>query len=332
MKTIIIRCDAGDIPNLGTGHIIRCITICKYLIKKYRFKKKTFIFLIKTKKKFKTGKKILDLEKFNYKSLPNKVKDFSLDEIKIIKKFDPKLVLIDRLGSVNKNFLSSLKKSKIKTVLIDNNSNLKKYSDFYFNPFIFKKIKKRDKNQGYDYSIFPSILIKKKIKPQIAHKKKIKIFLFFGGFDYNKISLRIIKILKDIENIEFIINKKMAAYLKMKNYSIYNNKNFYDKLSISDYAIISGGLIVFDAIKYNLPIISVPQYFHQKKTIFNLGKKKLVYYVKLDKNLKKNIINIFNEFRYKQSMINNMRYSQRKFVQNLKYKMIFREIKKQYEN
>ena len=57
----------------------------------------------------------------------------------------------------------------------------------------------------------------------------------------------------------------MAAYLKMKNYSIYNNKNFYDKLSISDYAIISGGLIVFDAIKYNLPIISLPQYFHQKK-------------------------------------------------------------------
>ena len=92
--------------------------------------------------------------------MPNKVKDFSLDEIKIIKKFDPKLVLIDRLGSVNKNFLSSLKKSKIKTVLIDNSSNLKNILIFIL-IHLFLKNKKRDKNQGYDYSIFPSILIKK---------------------------------------------------------------------------------------------------------------------------------------------------------------------------
>jgi spore coat polysaccharide biosynthesis predicted glycosyltransferase SpsG len=105
-KNIIIRCDGGEIPNLGTGHVIRCVTICKYLIKNYGFKKKNFIFLIKTKKKFKIGKKILDLERFNYKNFPNNIKDFSLDEVNIIKKFNPKLVLIDRLGFVSKKYLS----------------------------------------------------------------------------------------------------------------------------------------------------------------------------------------------------------------------------------
>jgi spore coat polysaccharide biosynthesis predicted glycosyltransferase SpsG len=329
MKNIIIRCDGGEIPNLGTGHVIRCVTICKYLIKNYGFKKKNFLFLIKTKKKFKIGKKILDLEKFNYENFPNNIEDFSLDEVNIIKKFNPKLVLIDRLGFVSKKYLSILRKSKIKSILIDNSSKFKKYSNFYINPLIFNKIKK---NEGYNYSIFPSILIDKKDRPQSSHKKKIKVFLFFGGFDYNGITLKIIRILKDIKNIDFIIDKRMAIHFKNKNYSTYDNKNFYNNLSNSDYAIVSGGLIVFDAIKYNLPTICVPQYFHQKKTILNLEKKKLISYLRLDKNLKKNILNLFNEFRYKPSVTHKMKYFQRKFIHNLKYKIVLEEIKNQYEN
>ena len=333
MKNIVIRCDAGNIPNLGTGHIVRCVTICKYLIKKFKINKNKFLFLIKTKNKYLAGKKILDLEKFNYKTLPNKIKDFSLDEINIIKRLNPKIILIDRLGSVNKNFLSSLKESKIRTILIDNKSYLKKKSDLYLNPLIFNNTKKNYKNQGYKYSIFPSLLLKKKIKPKkISKNKKIKIFLFFGGYDYNNIAQKILKLLNNIKNIEFIISKKMITYSKLNSYTTYNSKNFYEKMSISDYAIISGGLIVFDAIKYNLPIISIPQYLHQKKTLLNLKNKKMIKYVNLDKNLNKNILNLLNDFNYKPSIINNMKYFQKKFIAKLQYKKIFKEINKLYEN
>ena len=56
MQKILIRCDAGNISQIGTGHLARCLTICKYLIKKFKFKKKNFIFLVKTNNKYKIAK------------------------------------------------------------------------------------------------------------------------------------------------------------------------------------------------------------------------------------------------------------------------------------
>ena len=33
MTQFLIRTDAAKIPEIGTGHLIRCLTIVKYLIK-----------------------------------------------------------------------------------------------------------------------------------------------------------------------------------------------------------------------------------------------------------------------------------------------------------
>ena len=162
MQKILIRCDAGKVSEVGTGHLARCITICRYLISKYKIKKKNFIFLTKTKKRFAISEEILRKEKFNYIAIPNKIKDYSSEELEIIKKINPKITIIDRLGVINKKFLLSLKKLSIKSILIDDKSNIRKKSNLYLNPLVFEKKKIKFQNQGFNYSIFPSILFAKK--------------------------------------------------------------------------------------------------------------------------------------------------------------------------
>ena len=41
---ILFRCDAGAVSEIGSGHLIRSITIAKILIKKYKIKKMKYCF------------------------------------------------------------------------------------------------------------------------------------------------------------------------------------------------------------------------------------------------------------------------------------------------
>tara|TARA_Y100000768_G_scaffold369203_1_gene333866 strand:- start:1194 stop:2195 length:1002 start_codon:yes stop_codon:yes gene_type:complete len=333
MQKILIRCDAGNISQIGTGHLARCLTICKYLIKKFKFKKKNFIFLVKTNNKYKIAKEILNTENFNYISLNNKIKDYSTKEISIIKKIKPKLVIIDRLNTINKKFLFSLKKENIRSVLIDDNSRIKNLSDLYFNPLIFKKGKKIFKNQGFDFSIFPSLMIKnKKNNKIIIKKKKIRLFLFFGGFDKKNLQSKIIKILFNNINYELIISEKYKPILKNKIKHYYNRKNFYNKMLISDIAIISGGLVLFDALFLKIPVICIPQYLHQKKNALILQEKKLIHYLGFNQNIEKKLFKLINKLKVNSLLINKMKYYQKKFLLKLKYKYIMKKIKYIYEN
>ena len=48
---------------------------------------------------------------------------------------------------------------------------------------------------------------------------------------------------------------------------------------ISDIAIISGGLVLFDALFLKIPVICIPQYLHQKKNALILQEKKLINFI-----------------------------------------------------
>jgi len=333
MREILIRCDSGNISEIGTGHLARSLTICKYLIKKFKFKKKNFLFLIKTSGKYKIAKEILEKEQFNFIKLDYKINDYSNKELEIIKKISPKIIIIDRLGSINKRFLISLKNENIKSVLIDDNSKFRKLANLYLNPLIFKRKSFNYKNQGFHYSIFPSILERYKKKSfKIKNKKKIKLFLFFGGFDKKKIHSKIFKILFTHSSYELIISEKYKPILKNKIKNYYNRKNFYNKMINSDIAIISGGLILFDALFLNLPVICIPQYLHQKKNALALKKKKLIHCIDFNKNIENKILKLIDQIKGSSLLLKKMKYYRSKFLLKYKYKFIMNEIKNLCEN
>ena len=59
INKIVFRCDAGNNPRVGTGHLYRCINIAEHLVKKYKINKKQIIFICKKKREFSISKKIL---------------------------------------------------------------------------------------------------------------------------------------------------------------------------------------------------------------------------------------------------------------------------------
>ena len=279
MKKIIFRCDAGKIKELGTGHLIRSLSLAKMLIKSRNIKKKDILFLIKTKKKYSISKKIIQRENFSYKSIDNSIRDFTNKEAKIILENNFDILIIDRLGKINLNFIKLIRKNKKKIICFDNFSKNRFLCDLSINPLIFEsEYKKTNHFSGYEYNILPSHLVKKKIK-RISKVKTI--FLSFGGYDIKNL----MKVTKRLFNENYRFN-----LVSINNKNSFDKKtNFYKKMERSDLVISSGGLTMFDALNFYKPVLAIPQYNHQFNNIKTLSKKGLVKLVR-----KKDLPNIFN--------------------------------------
>ena len=69
MINVIIRCDAGKHHQVGTGHVTRCISLAKSLIKSRIVKHEDVCFLTRDFTGYEYGKKIISKENFKYKTI-----------------------------------------------------------------------------------------------------------------------------------------------------------------------------------------------------------------------------------------------------------------------
>lgn len=297
-KRVIFRCDGGNVPEIGTGHIYRCLTIAKFLETK-KIKKKNILFISKKKNNFSKGFNLIKSAGFKVYSPESNIKLEKKIEINTLSLFSSELLIIDRLDKIKKRELIKLKKKHKKIVLIDSMSRYIKDSDLYLNPHI--KNKYTNKNFGLKYLILPGDKIKK------TKKKEKKIFLYFGGYDNKNILKKTINILSKINfNLKICIEKKHEKFCKdfnNLNFIFLNKKNFFLHLKNSNFAIISGGLILYCALKYNVPNISIPQYNHQELNILKIKKLNGTVMLHASK-LKQKLENILKKFNNK-SYINN---------------------------
>jgi len=270
MFSYLFRVDAGNIAELGTGHLFRCITIYNYLLKK-GIKKEQLQFVIKSKKNYSLAKEILNKRKISFISIDNKIKDFSKKELNFLKSFKSKVIIFDRLSSINKTFLDGLKSNYKRIIGIDIKKKSNLNIDLHINP-LQNKFTLNKKSKNYKNNILPSVFSKKILKNKINSKKKLSIFTFFGGYDFKNINEKIQKI-------------NRFAWLNIKN----NERNFYLNLNKADIVICSGGLSIFDAIYFNKIIIAIPQYNHQLINLRLLFNKKICFLIKTDKNFDKNL-------------------------------------------
>tara|TARA_B100000795_G_scaffold10611_1_gene7458 strand:- start:795 stop:1787 length:993 start_codon:yes stop_codon:yes gene_type:complete len=325
-ENILFRCDAGKIAELGTGHLMRSISLAKLLVKNSICKEKNIIFLVKVNKRYELAKKILLKEKFKFKIVDISINDYSRDELDLILKNKFKTIIIDRIGAINKLFLKILQNKNKKIILIDDSSNNKKKVDLAINSLIFKNVIK-DQLSGLEYMILPSFFVKKNDKK----KNKIeKVFVSFGGFDKNNIIKKIYKIFSNFKEIQFFIdssNKKNS-----KNIFFYNRDNFFKKMSESDLVICSGGLTSFDAINLNIPTLCIPQYKHQIRNIKTASEMGLLRYIKNDKNLVLEVKMIMTKILNKKFKLIEMKKKQKKFSNIKKINIMIKKIKNIHEN
>ena len=284
MYSFVFRVDSGSIPELGTGHLYRCIKIYNYLIKK-KVNKNKILFIIKTKGNYKTSKKILKQFDIKYISIDSKIRDATLEENLFLKKFPAKVIIFDRLTRINNNFLKKIKKNFRKVAGIDLLVNKNTKIDLQINP-LNNNFNNTKKLQNFKNNILPSIYEKK----NFSNKKKLKtIFTFFGGYDFKKIKKKILNL--KVTNTKFLIPTK--------------KKNFYEQMQKSDLVLCSGGLTVFDAIYLNKIVIAVPQYEHQLKNLKVLKKKEVISICKINSYFNNNMLKLIEKslnFTYNQKL------------------------------
>jgi|TARA_B100001964_G_C14249264_1_gene609030 spore coat polysaccharide biosynthesis predicted glycosyltransferase SpsG len=312
---VLFRCDAAYIKGIGSGHLIRCIVIARTLEKYFKFKKKDFLFIIKSVDKYILGRKIIN--KYNYSFLQIKKNITKINEIKTLMKFKSKLLIVDKYKFYDTSTYNAVKKNFEKIILID--AYNKKYKNIkYLNPTF-------NKANIYKPSILiiPSLLIQKSINKKINNEIK-NIFIFFGSFDFKKIQLRIINLLNKIEgNFKIFISENYKSkFKKVKGLIYYNENNFFSYLKKSDLAITSGGLIMYDVMNLNVPLIIFPQIKHQILNSNYYKKNKCLISILLNKNLSNNFINAFKIIKDRKSRYSMIKRQQKIFTKKKRQKIL----------
>ena len=277
---ILIRTDGGEIPEIGTGHVKRTIFLAKKLLIDKGFNNSKIIFISQNIKEYEYGRRLIIKEGFRLKKISKECEN-NLQELNEIKKLNGNIIIFDKL-SINPEIIKGLKKEKSKVIVFDAKNESIYYADLIINALVKTSFKKKNLLEGSKYLITEPIEKKFNIK----NKNKENIFICFGGYDYKNYTSKLLKIISQISHscafhiVTGITNNKLKKTIKElsinheNNFYFYENPiEFYKILAEADIAIVSGGLILYDCVRYGVPSISVAQYQHQKETILEFSKK-----------------------------------------------------------
>ena len=334
-KEIIFRVDAAKLSTVGTGNLYRSIFLSNKLKKKFKLKKNNILFLTKTTNEYSISKKILLQNKINFKNCTYTFKDYSLNELNLINNYKSNLLIIDKyMKKISKKFILKLKQNHKKILLIDDISSFRNLCDLSVNPMSYNIPNLRIGKIGYKYNILPSYDFISKKRKKIV-KKKFFVFLFFGGYDKKKITIKILNKFKNLKlNLKFFVNKNFKNRIDkrfIKNLNFFDYKNHFEKLYHSDLSINNGGLAMMDAIIFKKPTICIPQYKHQKINIENLNKSKAVFFSNLNDTNK--IVKIIKNVINKKINLKQIQLAQNKIINlddmnktlNIIYKLYFKK-------
>ena len=275
--------------SIGLGHIYRSITLAK------NFKKKNIQFLIL--KKYYNKKKLIDII---FKKNALKVNYINSNNIKMIfNVYTSELIIFD-VPKLKLSIMNIAKKYFNKTVIIDDENNLKYYNcDIIINQNSYaNKLKYNFKNKnitklfGHKYTILKSNL---NWNNNSKLNKKIKnIFLIFGGTDvknyYSKFSKKLSNYNLHVNVLNEIIKKKLSKIKNKKNIKIHKNKKIDEILKKNniDLVISCCGSVLYEIFLYKVPIITVLCVGNQKNAFDFYSEKKAIIRSNVN-NIKKNI-------------------------------------------
>ena len=311
-KKVIFRCDGATLPEIGTGHIRRCIAIANALVKCKKCKVEDIGFVSRRTKNYNIGFRLIKTSGFQIEKIPDhKLIWNTKKEAIALKNLDPLVLIIDRL-STKFNWIKELPS---RLVCFDDIGSGAAKADAVINGILHKLNSNNNRYIGYKYLFLENTnkkLINKKLSSKISY-----IVASFGGYDHRNLTSFFLDTIKD--NVFFLNNrvkidilvgkgnkqkmnkwKKKIQELRKKNFL--NIKllvfvpDFFKKLAKADIAILSGGITVFNALYTGTPVIGIAQYKHQLDTLKNLESYNAVKLGCENMSLKKvDFINSFND-------------------------------------
>jgi UDP-2,4-diacetamido-2,4,6-trideoxy-beta-L-altropyranose hydrolase len=280
----------GHGKELGFGHIYRCINLANSL------KCNNIHFLVED---FGNAKNILIKNKYSNIQLLEKGINSKSDIEKSIKYLNDEkidILIIDRY-KINKKYASEMKKC-VKTVMIADLKEKDFDVDLVINGFIGFKNKNIKNKYGGKCLVGPKyqILNNKFSKKNIKKQRKESLLVTFGGFDDEKISLKLLKIILKMDlkiKIKIIlghnIKLKISDKKKILNKSIKiisNTNNMYKEMKNVKYGLCSGGITTYEFATLGIPFGIICQNKHQLITAKEWEKQEIAVNLGLSKSIK----------------------------------------------
>lgn len=262
MRKVLFRCDGGSVPEIGTGHVVRCLLLADKLRGTKEFE---ISFLMKD---YGGIKQVLDRGYKVYK-IPLE-KDELEETVNAIKDFSPEIFVIDRLDT-EEDYMKKIKETGVILITLDDVGAGQKYADITINAVRESGV---SLYEGPAYIVLPKTGTKEIEEPRDCKR----IFLSFGGYDHLNLTLKTMKALENMdEKVEIVAviggaykyRNELDDFLKKskRSFKVYSQpKNFGELLDQADVAVISGGFTLFEAMARCVPSIVICQYKHQVET------------------------------------------------------------------
>jgi spore coat polysaccharide biosynthesis predicted glycosyltransferase SpsG/ribosomal protein S18 acetylase RimI-like enzyme len=238
--------------GLGTGHITRVKRIIDTLTTKSLLKNNTITFI--------TNHQIHSSDYFHV--YVKNIDEAKNEVINIITKNSVDVVIFDCLDYCQEIY-EVCQVNLIFSIGIDTSNSNSKKLDLLINPAVYNKL-------SYLHGPMHSIHYEDIQELSSKNIKDIKkIFICFGGIDYQEHLIKIsplLKLLPKSYEINIVLsNQGHKKYIySAKNIKLYYQpNNFYELLKDSNIAIISGGIIFQEALYLGIPTFVMPQYKHQ---------------------------------------------------------------------
>jgi len=272
-RRILFRCDGGLIPELGTGHIVRCLILAKELVKKPHVE---VAFLMSD---YEEGMQIVEKQGHQvFRIREDEDEDFRT--IKTIQEFKPDIYVRDNLSS-KAELMSLIKSTGVILVSIDDTGEGAEFADITINPILHDG---KALYEGYDYLVLPYAEVQTKTTQlKVPDSRNKIVFASFGGYDHQNITQKFVESIGYSDgNVKFhiVVGNLYDRIDALQNIAqdnpdirIYKSpENYNELLQSADIAIISGGLTLFQAVAYGIPSLVISQYEHQKVNADRLEK------------------------------------------------------------
>ncbi|HIQ50776.1 MAG TPA: UDP-2,4-diacetamido-2,4,6-trideoxy-beta-L-altropyranose hydrolase [Nautiliaceae bacterium] len=267
---VIIRADSSS--TIGTGHIMRDLVLAK------KFKQKV-IFATRDLK----GNINYKIKEAGYQIAI--LKDNSYEEFsKIIKKYNPKTVVIDNY-EIDYEFEKRLKKEFDIILMVLDDTYKKHYCDILLNHNIYADAnrykglvpKHCELRCGKKYTLIRDEFIEAKKRIPNFKSSILNIFIAMGGADHSNKTIEILEVLKNFKNIKANVvitsaNKnldKLKEYVQNKEWiNLYiDTNNIASIMENSNLAIVTPSVILNEVFFMELPFIAIKTASNQEEMV-----------------------------------------------------------------
>ena len=264
---VLFRVDSSS--KIGLGHLMRCLVLAE------QYKKDNIIFAAQNLEG-NANQKIIDQ---GYRLIL--LGDNSTDELcKKIALLHINNVIFDHYG-IDYKFEKIVKKRTGVQILSFDDTYEKHYCDILLNHNIYADAEKYkdlvsefcEIRCGRKYTLIRDEFKRIKIRKRPINKEKSIIFVSLGGSDPENISLTVLKILVEFDNIVINlattssnknINKLQNFAKQYQNITICIDCNIAEMMNSSDFAIITPSVVIHEAMAVQLPFISIRTADNQK--------------------------------------------------------------------